>query len=186
MRLVRALPEWACLVGALSLMLLAADSAQACNQRQATRATGPGPHDYGHPSVGARLWEEGEPGEPLFLRARVLDTCGKPVSGARVQILHANQDGDHVANRWRTDLDTGERGEFKLITVYPGFTGGIARHIHFIISHPQHIQLVTRLFFKNDPAIDRGVEDLSVVLEEVRRDGRNAWVASYEFVLHGK
>ena len=160
-----------------------AQAVKPCASRAPTRATGPGPHDYTHPSVGSRLWQDGDPGEPLFLRARVLDTCGKPVAGARVQILHANENGVHEENRFRTDLDTGERGEFKLLTVYPGYTGGIARHIHFLISHSGYDTLVTRLFFKNDPSVDHGVEDLAMVLEEIHRDGRRGWVATYEFVL---
>ena len=38
------------------------------------------------------------------------------------------------------------------------------RHIHFIIDHPDHSQLVTRLFFKNDPSVDHGIEELAMVL----------------------
>ena len=70
-----------------------------------------------------------------------------------------------------------------MTTVYPGYAGSIARHIHFIISHPDHQQLVTRLFFNNDPAIDQGIEDLAAVLEEMRRGEEKVWVGGYEFVL---
>ena len=155
----------------------------ACSEREPTDQTGPGPHDYSGAPAETTLWREGDAGEPLLLRARVLDTCGKPVTGARVQILHANQDGDHEPDRWRADVKSDERGEFEVLTVYPGYAGSIARHIHFIISHPEHQQLVTRLFFKNDPAIDHGIENLAIVVEEVQRGEGRAWVGGHEFVL---
>ncbi len=166
-----------------ALVLGAAGVAQACATREPTRETSPGPHDFSHGSPDARLWREGDDGEPLFLRVRVLDTCGEPVAGARVQVLHANSHGVHEANRWRAHLETDERGEFKLLTVFPGYTGGIARHVHFIITHPGHRRLVTRLFFKNDPDRDTGIDDLAMVLEEIQREQGKGWVAGYEFVL---
>ncbi len=154
-----------------------------CTDREPTRQTSPGPHDYSAGRADSKLWREGDAGEPLFLRARVLDTCGKPVAGARIRILHANQDGIHEADRWRADLTTDERGSFEIVTVFPGYAGFIPRHIHFMITHPEHRELVTRLFFKNDPAVDHGVEDLAVVLEEIPRGESRSWAAGYEFVL---
>jgi len=157
--------------------------AQACNNREPTRQTSPGPHDFSALPSETRLWGEDDAGEPLFLRARVLDTCGEPIPGARVQMLHADQDGYHDPRRWRTTLDTDERGEFKVATVFPGYAGGMARHIHFIINHPDHQRLVTRLFFRHDPMLDKSVEDLAIVLEPIERKERTGWVGGYEFVL---
>ena len=157
--------------------------AYACIERKPTPQTGPGPHDFSTAPAETRLWREGDGGVPLFLRARVLDTCGDPVPRARIQILHADQDGVHDPHRWRARLESNDRGEFEVLTVYPGYAGSIARHIHFIITHPDHQRLVTRLFFKNDPAAHLGIEDLAIVLEEVRRDGSKAWMGGYEFVL---
>ncbi len=168
---------------ALPCLVWAIGPAYACDARQPTPATSPGPHDFSFGVEDPRLWQEGDPGEPLFLRARVVDSCGKPLAGARVRILHANAFGAHEADRWRADLTTDERGGFRLATVFPGYTGGLPRHIHFIIDHPDHPQLVTRLFFKNDPSVDHGVEDLAMVLEQVDRDGGTGWLAAYEFVL---
>lgn len=160
----------------------------ACNKREPTRETSPGPHDFSHAPAQDRLWREGDAGEPLLLQVRVLDTCGEPVVGALVRILHANQDGVHEEGRWRAHLSTDGRGEVKFLTVSPGYTGGIARHVHFVITHPEYRELVTRLFFKNDPDRDPGLEDLALVLEEVQRQadtqGENrGWMAGYEFVL---
>lgn len=163
-----------------------ASASQACDKRPPTSETGPGPHDFSTAPSETNLWREGDEGEPLLLRARVLDTCGKPVTGARIRILHANQDGDHEPDRWRTHLTSDDSGEFELVTVYPGYAGYMPRHIHFIISHPDHRPLVTRLFFKNDPTIDYDIEDLAIVLEEVRRGKEKGWVGGYEFVLSPK
>jgi protocatechuate 3,4-dioxygenase beta subunit len=71
--------------------------------------------------------------------------------------------------------------------VYPGYAGGLPRHIHFVVSHPRHRELVTRLFFKSDPAAaDESIEAVTVVLDEVRADKVSGWVGGYEFVLAPK
>ena len=172
------------LILVLALLSLGAHGAAgACDGREPTRETSPGPHDYSAGVPDSKLWREGDAGEPLFLRARVLDTCGRPVAGARVRILHANQDGNHEADRWRADLVTDEQGAFEIVTVFPGYTGYIPRHIHFNITHAEHRELMTRLFFKNDPSVDHGIEDLAVVLEEIPRGESRSWAAGYEFVL---
>lgn len=158
----------------------------ACTPREPTRQTGPGPHDYSRGLAESRLWQDGDAGEPLFFRARVLDTCGRAVAGARVRMLHANQNGNHEQNRWRADLRTDDGGAFQLVTVNPGYAGGMARHVHFMITHPEHHSLTTRLYFRDDPAIDDSVEDLAMVLEEVQRGEATGWVAGYEFVVAPK
>lgn len=158
----------------------------ACDKREPTLEMSPGPHDFSAGVRDPKLWREGDGGEPLFIRARVLDTCGKPVSGARIRIVHANQHGAHEPDRWRAELTSDDRGTFNLVTVFPGYTGGLPRHMHFIIDHPDHRQLITRLFFKNDPSVDHGIEDLAMVLEEIEREQGKGWVAGYEFVLAPK
>ena len=160
--------------------------AHACDKREPTPEMSRGPHDYSAGVRDSTLWQEGDEGEPLFIRARVLDACGKPVTGARIRIVHANFYGDHEPDRWRADLTSDDRGSFNLVTVFPGYTGGLPRHMHFIIDHPDHRQLVTRLFFKNDPSVDHSIEDLAMVLEEVEREQGKGWLAGYEFVLAPK
>ncbi len=169
-----------------ALLLGFLPASQACDEREPTQEMSPGPHDFSAGVSDTRLWREGDDGEPLYLRARVLDTCSKPVAGARIRIVHANQNGDHEPDRWRADLTSDQRGSFNLVTVLPGYAGGLPRHIHFIITHPDHRQLITRLFFKNDPAMDHGIEDLAMVLEEIERERGRGWVAGFEFVLPSK
>ena len=71
----------------LALVVGLQPAAAACEEREPTRATGPGPHDYSSTVPTDRLWRDGDAGQPLFLRARVLDTCGEPVVGASVRLL---------------------------------------------------------------------------------------------------
>ena len=157
-----------------------------CDKREPTRETDSGPHDFSAGVTDPKLWREGDEGEPLFIRARVLDTCGKPLSGARIRIVHANWQGYHEPDRWRAELTSDQRGAFSLVTVFPGYTGGLPRHMHFIIDHPDHRQLITRLFFKNDPYAGQSIEDLAMVLEQIERKDGKGWVAGYEFVLAPK
>ncbi len=159
--------------------------AQACIERAPTPQTFLGPHDYTSQSSDNRLWREGDPGEPLFLSARVLDACSNPIAGAEVRIVHADSQGNFVPGRFRARLETDAEGAFKVVTVLPGYAGGWPRHIHFVITHPAHGRLVTWLFFKNDPAGEMGGEQLALVLEEIPRGDGKAWVAGYEFVLGG-
>jgi|GEM_PF-3376303 len=168
----------------LLFLTLSLQVIHACDERTPTRATGMGPHYVEHVGAETKLWKEDEIGEPIFLRSRIVDTCGKALPGARVQLWHANQDGEHSDHRWRADLLTDEQGTFKITTVMPGYAGGLPKHIHFIITHAGHEELITRLFFRNDPYIDNAeVNDLAIRLDEVERDGRRGWVAGYEFVL---
>ncbi len=171
-------------VPSVILALAVAFPADACDRREPTRETWPGPHDFSTAPADNELWREGDPGEPLILNLRVLDTCGEPVPGAHVRILHADQDGEHHHDRFRAHLQSDARGVLNVLTVYPGYAGSIARHIHFIVEHPGHRQLVTRLFFKNDPAVDaHELEDLAMVLDRTEYQGKVRWIAGYEFVL---
>lgn len=123
------------------------DTGAACKQREPIRRTSPGPHDYSNAADSTRLWQAAAPGDALYLRLCVLDVCGKPLAGARVQVLHANHEGAHEHNRWRGATTTNARGAAQVLTVFPGYTGGLPRHIQFVISHTNYAELVTRFFF---------------------------------------
>jgi protocatechuate 3,4-dioxygenase beta subunit len=169
-----------------AFLLGIASEVQACMERMPTPQAGAGPHDYSQAPSDSRLWRDGDEGEQLFLRARVLDTCGGPVAGALVKLRHASHAGDFLADRWRADLKTDAHGAFTVLTVLPGYAGGLPRHMHFIISHSDHRQLVTRVYFKSDPAAKSDASDLAIVLEEVQRDQGRGWAGSHEFVMTPK
>jgi len=110
-------------------------------------------------------------GQLMRLRVRVLDEDGSPVSGALVEIWHANaagryshpNDDDHApidrnfygAARLLTD----ESGAFELRTIKPGAypvpdSGGWWRppHIHFSLFGKIWLsRLVTQMYFPDDP-----------------------------------
>ena len=130
-----------------------------------------------------RLWKPGDPGEPLFLRGRVIDVRGRPVSGALVELWHADTDGFVEPGQFRASLRTDENGSFKLATVLPGYIFG-PRHIHFLITHDEHPKLVTRIFFRRDPVIElHDYPAVVVVLEDGTAHGQRALFGTVEFVM---
>ncbi len=151
-------------------------------QRDPTRATSPGPEYTGSAPHTARLWQEGDPGDRLHLRGRVLGTNGQPVPGAEIQLWQADGTGSYQRERYRAILNTDERGEFRLTTVVPGQYFGV-KHIHLIIAHPNYQYLSTRILFKGDPNLGPEDEDLAILLEQVRMDDATVMVGSVEFVL---
>ena len=102
------------------------------------------------------LWREGDPGERLLLRGRVLDTGGRPVPGAQVELWHADGNGEVHPDRYRTRLTSGANGEFGVTTALPGYIPGApgvwgARHIHVVVTHPEYSKLISLILFEGDP-----------------------------------
>lgn len=102
------------------------------------------------------LWRDGDPGERLQLRGRVLASDGTPVPGAEVELWHADGRGQVHPDRYRTRLRTRGDGGFGLTTALPGYIPGApgvwgARHIHVVVSHPDHPELISLILFKDDP-----------------------------------
>ncbi|MFP3741308.1 catechol 1,2-dioxygenase, partial [Burkholderia sp. SIMBA_019] len=69
---------------------------------------------------------EGSPGAPLFVHARVLDTGGKPVQGATIDVwqaspvgLYENQDESQPDRNLRGRFHTGANGQFSFRSVRP-------------------------------------------------------------------
>lgn len=150
-----------------------------------TLATHTGPwYVPGAPAV-ARLWQPGDPGQRLQLRGRVLDTTRAPVADALVELWHTDAAGNYPP--LRASRRTNARGGFGITTVLPGHHLGYrARHIHFVITHPEYPRLVTRIFFKGDVNMDEApYPELAVFVEESEVDGRSALFADLQFVLAG-
>ncbi|MFI7483401.1 dioxygenase [Kocuria sp. M1R5S2] len=119
-------------------------------------------------------------GQPCWVEGTVKDTHGNPVSGARVEVWEADEDGfydvqydDHrIAGR--AHLFTDEHGEFRFWgltpTPYPiphdGPVGKMlaatnrspvrASHLHFMVTAPGLRTLVTHIFVEGDPQLDIG------------------------------
>ncbi|MFE2579016.1 intradiol ring-cleavage dioxygenase [Streptomyces sp. NPDC059378] len=121
----------------------------------------------------------GAAGEPCWVEGTVTDTDGKPVSGARIEVWEADEDGfydsqygdDRLAARAHlfTDADGGYRFWGLTPTPYPiphdGPVGALlaatgrspmrASHLHFMVGAPGLRTLVTHIFVRGDELLDR-------------------------------
>lgn len=166
----------------LTVLLLAPPQPVAAqSERAPTRSTPAGPEYAPGDASGGRLWREGDPGQRLHLRGRVLSTSGEPVAGAEVRTWQADGGGNYRPE-YRAVLVTTDKGEFRLTTAVPEQYFG-ERHIHIAINHPDFHPLTTRILFRGDPNLRPGNEDLAILLEEVRTEGSTVMVGSVEFLL---
>ena len=102
----------------------------------------------------SKLHAPGDPGFPLRVAGKVVNTRGEKVVGARVEIWHADHVGlyDLQGFRYRTKLLIEEKGEYSVDTIMPGhYDDRPAQHIHYLISAPGHRTLVTQIYFATDP-----------------------------------
>lgn len=118
-------------------------------------------------------------GPELLLWGRVTDTEGHPVPGALVQLWQTNAEGWYdlqveggAATDMRGNVRCDAEGRFHVRTVKPlgysipmdGPVGALVHqqrrhgcrpaHIHFLIGAPGYRELVTALYFGDDPHID--------------------------------
>lgn len=107
----------------------------------------------GAPNV-SRLHKPGDPGFPLRVSGKVVNTRGEKIPGARVGVWHADHAGiyDVAGYRYRANLEIGESSDYTLETIMPGhYPDRPAQHIHYLITAPGHKTLVTQAYFATDP-----------------------------------
>ena len=126
-----------------------------------------------------------EPGQRLFISGRILQNdCETPISGAIIEVWHANDVGCYSIN---LDCDTGNPGNdsynlrgkmfsnidgyYAFETILPGYYAGRPRHIHIKITTPDDQVLVSQIYFESDLLCDtdpwcQDAEDRIVALEE--------------------
>jgi catechol 1,2-dioxygenase len=98
--------------------------------------------------------------EPLVVRGKVFDGCNGELKNAIVEIWNANHEGvyDNTTFRFRGSYETNDDGNYRFKTIIPGryLNGGTFRpsHIHFRITAPDHQELVSQIYFKDDPFIN--------------------------------
>ena len=105
--------------------------------------------------VSTNLIVPGEPGLPLVVSGKVLDTAGKSLAGAVIEIWHADGRGvyDLKGYRYRARLSAAPDGTYRFQTLMPGhYPERVAQHIHYRVSAPGRKVLVTQLYFATDPA----------------------------------
>jgi protocatechuate 3,4-dioxygenase, beta subunit len=129
-----------------------------------------GPHDHD-----LTRQHEGEPlGERMLVTGRVLESNGRPVRGALVEIWQANAAGRyvHVVDQHPAPLDpnftgagrclTDDEGRYEFVTVKPGAypwknhpNAWRPAHIHFsLFGRAFTDRLVTQMYFPGDPLFD--------------------------------
>jgi protocatechuate 3,4-dioxygenase beta subunit len=164
------------------LLLVGAESTGAQSGSAPTRSTHPGPEYQDETPSTAHLWEDGDPGQRLHLRGRVISTSGAPLAGAEIVLWQADGAGSYHPERYRARLISRENGEFRVTTALPGTHYGL-KHIHVMLTHPDYQPLTTRILFRGDPMLDPEDEDLAILLEEVRNESRTVLVGNVQFVL---
>ncbi len=120
-----------------------------------------------------------EPGEPTFVRGKIVDTAGQPVANATIDVWQTDGEGFYDVQRpnreqmrVRGTFTSDAQGRFHFRTVkpvsYPIPTDGpvgkmlmrLGRHpyrpahIHFILSAPGYERVVTHLFADGDRYLD--------------------------------
>lgn len=160
-------------------------------QRQPTTQTGIGIfYQPGAPETSS-LWRDGDSGQRLYLRGRVLDTRGRPVAGALVELWHADAAGGVDESRYRCAQRTGDDGRFSVKTVWPGhipMARGNAifepRHIHVVALHRAYPRLVSLIFFKGDASLAGSpYPELAIPLEGSTTADGEVLVGNVEIVL---
>jgi protocatechuate 3,4-dioxygenase beta subunit len=99
---------------------------------------------------------------PLLIKGIIFSDCDTEVKDALVEIWNANEDGEYDTSpnfKFRGSYKTSSDGHYRFETIYPGryLNGSDYRpsHIHFRITAPNHQELVSQIYFKNDPYIPK-------------------------------
>lgn len=132
---------------------------------------------------GGSIVRSDTPGAPLFVTARVVDSAGRPIAGAEVDIWHAspvglyeNQDPEQAEMNLRGKFTSDADGRFRfrsvMMTGYPIPTNGVVgrllkqqgrhpyrpAHLHALIFKPGFKVLISQVYDPTDPHIDSDVQ----------------------------
>jgi len=124
----------------------------------------------------ARLDQDPQPGEILFMQGQVRDKDGQPLAHALVEVWHANHLGNYsffdpnqTPFNLRSSIRTDAQGRYRFRSrVQVGYSvppngatdillkqlgrhGTRPAHIHFFVSAPGHRKLTTQINIANDP-----------------------------------
>jgi catechol 1,2-dioxygenase len=98
---------------------------------------------------------------PLIIEGRVFSDCENVLEDAEVEIWNADAEGEYDTSEqflFRGKYKTLTDGVYRFKTIIPGryLNGSTFRpsHIHFRITAPGHRELVSQIYFKEDPFID--------------------------------
>ena len=127
------------------------------------------------------LGREGDTGQRLEIRGRVLDTAGMPIEGAEVRVRHADASGIYrPSNIGSMRTDAG--GRFILQTRMPG-SYGRPRHIHTHVFHDAYHPVYTEILFKGDPILGDADPPNAILLENTELQGQQMLLGSFDVVM---
>lgn len=145
----------------------------------------------------ASMVPEGEPGEPLEVRGRVLDESGAPLAGIFVFAYQTDAEGyysvggeDENNARLCAVVRTNERGEYALDTIRPASypRGGVPQHIHFELWVEGGSRHRMDLQFADDELVSErrksGLTRTSTVRPAIRGDD-GVWRVERDFRMPG-
>ncbi len=98
-----------------------------------------------------------DPGLPLTVTGRVLDSRANAIPNARIEIWQADHLGKYDLDgyRFRATLMSEGAGKYTFESVMPGhYPARVGQHIHYLVKAPGHKPLTTQLYFATDPAFD--------------------------------
>jgi protocatechuate 3,4-dioxygenase beta subunit len=136
----------------------------------------------------ATLVEARDAGERLTITGVVRSTDCKPITGAEMEIWHADARGayDDDGFHFRGALATDARGRWELRSIVPGryLNGDRYRpaHVHVKLRARGHLALTTQLYFDGDPYNDGDPFIVPSLVMAHRKDG-SMRRASFDFVL---
>ncbi len=136
------------------------------------------------------------PGTPLLVRGRVWSLEeDEPLPGTVVDVWHAGAGGfyqdDQEEVLHRARIVSNEAGDYEFEAILPGYfeqsPGKVRpRHIHFRVSHREHFELTTQMYFESDPqaAKDPNVKsELTVPLRTVKTPDGEYLRCRFDLVL---
>jgi len=99
------------------------------------------------------LREKGMAGDPLRVTGKVLNTRGKPIPGARVEMWHVNTKGEYDNEGFllRGQVPCAANGDYYFETIAPVAYSGRCAHVHVRVSGTGAKTLATEIQFAGDP-----------------------------------
>ena len=126
-------------------------------------------------------------GQVLYLAGRVLDTRGKPLPGARLELWQANAHGRYIHSgdsdssgpldpnfQGYASLRTDAAGRYRIKTIKPAPYSGRTAHLHFNVD-TRVARLTTQMFFEGERLNERDGLYRALSLEE-RHAATGRWM----------
>jgi protocatechuate 3,4-dioxygenase beta subunit len=102
----------------------------------------------------AQMRVPGDPGLPLAVAGRILDTRGQALEGATIEIWQADDAGHYDLDgyKYRAVLTADRGGQYAFESIMPGhYPGRVCQHVHYLVTAPGCKPLTTQLYFATDP-----------------------------------